>query len=273
LAPAFDLHHIFGGVGDWFYLQGSRKRPTVLTMVTDNPPVDALLLRRIDRFVVEYPGGEKYLQQLGIDQRRIRLILPPVDLSRFAPSAPPESPFTILFASSPDQESWLDARGVPQILDAAALRPGMRFRMLWRPWGNSQTRIQGMIAERGLCNVELAVGCFSNMPHQYNSAHVTIAPFTDMSRSKSAPNSLIESMACGRPVLVTKAVGLSGFIREGGAGIVCAATGEALAEHLDQLEADWAHYSKRARRLAERWFGVDRFLDRYARLYDEAVAC
>jgi len=193
-------------------------------------------------------------------------------LKRFTPGPVPEGAFTVLFASSPDRADWLDARGLPQLLDAAALRPQMRFRLLWRPWGDSEERVRRWITERGLRNVELRVGRLSNMAGEYQNAHVTIAPFVDVNRSKPAPNSLIESLACGRPILLTECVGLAELIHGTGAGRVSCATGEALAEHLDHLQTDWAQYSRSARRQAERWFGADRFLEAYQRLYEDVLA-
>ncbi len=272
LEPLFHLNHIFGTPADWFYLQGARRRPTVMTVVAADRPADVSLLHRVEQFVVECPAGRDDLRRLGVAGDRIRLILPPVDLGRFRPAPPPDGPFTVLFASSPDQESWLAARGVPQLLDAAARRPDMRFRLVWRPWGNSEGRVRQWIAERGLRNVDLLVGCWKDMAAHYGRAHVTAAPFTDGTRSKAAPNSLVESLACGRPVLLTETVGLAEPVRDADAGRVCPATGEALAEHLDRLRTDWGRYSRNARRLAERWFGQERFLADYRQLYDEVLS-
>ncbi|HXG08815.1 MAG TPA: glycosyltransferase [Gemmataceae bacterium] len=271
LEPFFQLNHVFGSPGDWFYLEGSRRRPIVLTVATWTLPVEPALLRRVECFVVEHPGGRDLLKQAGIDPGRVRLIFPPVDLERFTPSPPPAGPFTVLFASSPDKAEWLEGRGVPQLLEAARLRPHMRFRLLWRPWGDSAPRVRQWIAERGLRNVELVTGCFPDMAVHYRQVHVTATPFTDLSRSKPAPNSLIESLACGRPVLVTETVGLAEVVREAAAGEVSEPTGPGLAEALDRLEADWISYSTRARRLAERYFGVGAFLRGYRRLYAEVL--
>jgi glycosyltransferase involved in cell wall biosynthesis len=271
LEPVFQLNHIFGSLGDWFYLQGKRRRPTVLTMTSLTPAVERPLLERVDRFVVEYPAGREHLERLGIGTGRIRLIFPAVNLKVFCPAEAPAGPFTVLFASSPDDESWLEARGVPLLLEAAAYRPDMRFRLLWRPWGSGLARVRRWIEERGLRNVELLVGYWKDMARQYNAAHVTVAPFTDMERSKVAPNSLVESLACGRPVLVTEPVGLADLVREAGVGVVSPASGAALAERLDELQAEWPRYSQPARRLAERWFGADQFLRDYHRLYSELL--
>ncbi len=269
LGGLFDIHHIFGSIGDWFYLCGTRRRYTILTTAASSPPADRALLQRVDRFVVEHPGGRDDLVKLGIEPKRIRLILPPVDLERFRPQAAPDGPFTALFASSPERADWLEARGVPQILDAAALRPQMRFRLLWRPWGDSAAALRLMIEERGISNVELVVGREEDMAAQYNRAHVTLAPFTEPERSKPVPNSLVESLACGRPVLITEAVGMIDLLAGSRAGVVSAPTGAAIAEQLDYLQGNWRSCARSARQLAERWFCVDKFLAGYEKLYDE----
>jgi glycosyltransferase involved in cell wall biosynthesis len=271
LEPFFQINHVFGSPGDWFYLQGVRRRPIVLTVATWSDPVEERLLKRIACFVVEHPEGKELLKQCGVHPEQVRLIYPPVDLERFAYRPAPSVPFTVLFASSPDRAQWLEARGVPQLLDVAQLRPHVQFRLLWRPWGDSLGRLQQWIRERGLTNVQLEVGRFQDMAWQYQQTHVTMAPFTDLNRSKPAPNSLIEAMACGRPVLVTKEVGLAEVIQEGESGVVCPATGEALATSLDQIEANWKHYSTRARQLAERCFGTERFVRAYQQLYADVL--
>jgi len=271
LEPAFQLNHVFGSVGDWFYLQGMRRRPTVLTAATWSRPVQPELLERVDRFVVEYPGGKDYLASLGIAPEKVRLIFPPVDLRRFTNTPPPPEPFTVLFASSPDTESGLEDRGIPQLLDAAALRPQFRFRLLWRPWGDRGARVRQWIQERELRNVELVVAECGDMAEQYRQAHVTIAPFMTQTTTKPAPNSLIESLACGRPVVTTDSVGLAEVIEGGSAGRVCSPTGQGIAEELDRLQREWDRYSSRARQLAEQRFGMNQFVEGYTRLYEEVL--
>src|SRR5271166_3737321 len=113
----------------------------------------------------------------------------------------------------------------PELLDAAALRPNMRFRLLWRPWGASRETIGNWVRERGLRNVEIIDGRVEDMPSEYRSAHVTVAPFTRMDRCKPMTNSLIESLACGRPILCTPEVGLARSVEDSRAGVVVRAVG------------------------------------------------
>jgi glycosyltransferase involved in cell wall biosynthesis len=269
---AFDINHLYGSLGDWFHLRALRQHPAILTMAVPASPCPPAMLEKIDRFVAEWPSGRDALARVGIEPDKIRLIFPPVDLKRFRPGPPLGPPFRALFATSPDQAAWLESRGVHLILEAARLRPDIRFRLVWRPWGDSLSRLKRWLDDCRLSNVELVVGRIRNMQWHYQQSHVTLAPFTRSDQGKAMPNSLLESLACGRAVIVTDQVGLAPFVEEGGAGIVCSPSGEALAAALDAIQADWPVYSRRARALAEQRFGVETFLRSYARLYEELLS-
>ena len=105
----------------------ARRRPTILTVALDSDSIHPHLLERVDRFVVEFEAARGQLLGNGISPTRIQTIFPPVNLTRFVPTAPPDGPFTVLFASSPELPNWLEARGLSQLLDAAGLRPEIRF--------------------------------------------------------------------------------------------------------------------------------------------------
>jgi glycosyltransferase involved in cell wall biosynthesis len=272
LQRAFDVNHIIGGLGDWFHLRAvTPSRPTILSLAVAGSRCEEDLLDKIDRFAIEWPAAREDLMRQGIDSKRIRLVFPPVDLQRFRPAPLPESPFTVLFASSPDRADWLEPRGVHRIVEAAALHPRMRFRLLWRSWGDSLPTVRRWIAERGLANVEVVTDRIDDMAREYQRSHVTLAPFTCREHCKPAPNSIIESMACGRPVIVTSRVGLAPLILEHSAGVVAEVTAEGLAESLDVARADWRELSRNARTTAERFFAQEHFLAAYGRLYEEVM--
>jgi glycosyltransferase involved in cell wall biosynthesis len=109
------------------------------------------------------------------------------------------------------------------------------------------------------------------MATHYQHAHVTVAPFTAIDRCKPAPNSIIESLACGRPVVVTSKVGLADLIREHCSGVTCGESAESLADALDRVQSDWNDSSARSRSLAENYFSRQRFLQGYAELYEELL--
>lgn len=263
----YDVQHLFGGLGDWFHLRAVAKRPVVMTVAAEGAACDRRLLDKVDRFVVEWPGAAEKLLELGFGQDRVRTILPPVELERFQATPLPTGPFTVCFASSPDRADWLEARGVDLLLDAATRCPNYRFLLVWRPWGNSLPRVRQWVADRGLMNVEIKVGKFDDMSQFYRQSHVTVAPFVDLSRCKPMPNSVAESLACGRPVVVTKGVGIAPILNV--AGMVTEPTVNSLVAALECVEGSLSSYSSAARLLAEDRFSAERFVASYGQLYQE----
>ena len=271
LEPLHDVNHVFGSLGDWHYLEGPRRRPVILTAAVDGKPVDRQLLERVSVFVAETPAGRDALIADGFGDR-VRMILPPVNLDRFRPTAQPDGPFTVLFASSPDRSDWLAGRGVPQLLDAAAELADVRFRLLWRPWGDTLPTVQQWVRDRSLDNVDIVPGCVADMAAEYARSDAVIAPFTDAAQCKPAPNSLIEGLACGRPTVSTPTVGLAEIVTETACGVVAEHDGPALAEAIRRIRSEWPKFSTNARSTAERLFDERRFVDDYLRLYESVTA-
>lgn len=264
-----NVNHLFGSVGDWHHLKSLINRPTIMTVCLRGRAEHSQLLERVDRFAVEWPGAKGDLKALGVGEDRIRLVLPPVDLSRFRADARPPDQFSVLFASSPDRAEWLESRGVDLILDAAQQCPEMRFVLVWRPWGDSLPAIRQLVANRGLKNVEIVTGKHADMSSFYQNTHVTVAPFRDGTRSKPTPNSILESLSSGRPVVVSDAVGISEMIADARAGLVSDPKQCPLSECLNRIKADWLKMSEHARRLAEAAFDMRRFVKAYESLYEE----
>ena len=269
--PAFHIHHIFGSLGDWFYLEGRGRRPTVLTLATASEPASRDQLDHVDRFVAESPRGLELLRRLGYNGNQCALVFPPVDLTRFRPAPRTAERPVVLFASSPDRADWLEGRGIPLLLQTAGLMPGVRFRLLWRPWGDSTARMKQLLHEGEFSNVELVVTRQRDMAGEYAAADITIAPFVDRDKCKPVPNSLLESMASGRPVVATSTVEIAEVIEEGGAGVITEPEPERLAAAIDRVLSGWTGFSSAARRTAEKWFGQERFIACYEAIYGELM--
>lgn len=262
----FDLNHVFGSLADWHHLRAIWKRPTVMTVCLGGEATSPCL-DRVDRFAVEWPAAKEQLLARGVEPQRVSVVFPPVDLERFRPVPALESPFTVLFASSPDRAAWLADRGMWLLLDAAALCPEMQFRLVWRPWGDSLPAVKQEIARRELSNVEIVCERVADMSRHYATSHVVAAPFLDQSRCKPVPNSVLEGLACARPAVVTREVGVADLILGGRAGLVCENRAASLADCLRQARQQWTSLSKNARALAESKFAAQHFVNTYRKIY------
>lgn len=268
----YDINHLFGSLGDWFHLRALAARPAVLTLAVHGKVGERALLDKVDQFVVEWPNAAEYLRSFGVSDDRIRLIPPPVNLDRFAPTPRRDRPFTVLFASAPERADWFEGRGILLILEAAARLPQMEFRIPWRPWGNSHRTIVQEIANRGLTNVDVPLERISDMAALYVDADATIFPAVDGKICKPIPNSIVESLASARPVVVSDQLDIAHYLRGTKAGKVISPNGDDLAGALLALEREWDEASAAARDVAVEHFGEQQFLEDYDSLYRGLLA-
>ena len=147
----------------------------------------------------------------------------------------------------------------------------MQFVLQWRPWGNSLPVVQRWIEDRGLSNVSVETDRVDNMAAVYQKAHATVFCVVDPRMCKPVPNSIAESMACGRPVVVTNRTGLAELVIEHRAGFVIEPDAEALAVSLDELADNLQSYGTRARSAAESAFDQSEFVRAYRQIYNEMV--
>jgi len=120
-------------------------------------------------------------------------------------------------------------------------------------------------------NFRVIQGDVTDMAAVYRDAHATVCCF-EAGYGKSAPNSVVEGLAAGRPALLTDTCGIADLVADWQAGVVTQRSAEALAQGVDDLRRGYAAASAQARRLAEEEFNSRRALERYARLYRQLAA-
>jgi len=107
----------------------------------------------------------------------------------------------------------------------------------------------------------------------YRSAHALIHP----SVQEGFPNAVVEGMASGLPVLVSRVSDLPLVVSEARNGKVFdenkpGAIADAMEWMLVQSVEAKKAMGQRSRKLSQAWFGLDRFLDEYQRLYRDLLA-
>lgn len=197
------------------------------------------------------------------------VIYPVVELPPEAaePAGRADRPFTLGFASSPFFAEHWGPRGIPLLLAVAERAPETTFVLAWR--GDGQD-IEREIAQRGLGNVRVRAGAI-DMESFYRDVDAVVLPFGESWGCHTSPLSGIEGLLRGKPVLATERVGIAGWLARENAGVVTAASADALHAGLHQLQARHATLSEQARRSARRQFDPEVSLAAYARLYAEMI--
>jgi glycosyltransferase involved in cell wall biosynthesis len=267
-----DVTHVMGGTGSWHLLRSVGRRPVVLTAAIPGPPLEPRLGGKVTFFAAESESIAADLIRGGVPRERVRVIHPGVDLDRFSPAPlPPPKPFRIAFASTPADPAEIEPRGIGLLVELARLRPDVEVRFQWRGWGDAGAARRALEALAPTANVKINHNDVVDMPTVYREAHA-VACFFSAGFGKSAPNSVIEGLACGRPALLADTCGLAGLVAAHGAGAVGARSAGALAEAVDALRGEVEERSRRARALAEATLGVRTFCAAYQALYGEAAS-
>ncbi|MBM9513973.1 glycosyltransferase family 4 protein [Desulfobulbus marinus] len=237
-----------------------------MTAATGGDVLDKKVYERIDKIVAESEYDFERLKSAGIQEEKLSLIYPGLDLNQFSYQEP-EGDFSILFASSPFTKEYFEARGVNLLLSATEAFKNVSFTLLWRKWADTIPVIEPMVQDKK--NVTLQVEHIKNISTLINNVHAVIAPFTAQQLTKPCPHSVIESLASGKPVLVTDKVGIAHIIEETQCGVVFKPNKDSLIAAIKELRTNYAQYQINARKCAETYFSQYVFLKQYESLYHE----
>ena len=222
-------------------------------------------LKRLKKIIVESKLQQKQLLSLGIAAEKIKVIYPPVDLNLFSYS-PANGKFKILYASCPTRAKDFSKRGISLIRDVSKEASKTQFNLLWR--GGAYKDIKSLIKNNQNMLVENKI--VKDMNSKYAEVHCTIIPYTKFDNYlKLNPNSVIESLAAGKPVLVSDKTEIAQFVEKEKCGVVFTPTKDNLIRAIGELRKNYDTYQKNCRKTAEKYFSKKIFLQEYTKIYDE----
>jgi glycosyltransferase involved in cell wall biosynthesis len=266
----YDISHIYHVLNSQFFLRRLRKAPIILTACSENGDIEGVkqFLHKAERIVVQSEKMMKKLCSKGIPADKIVIIYPGLDLSKFRVANPSGEKFKILFASAPLFANHFDGRGVRLLLESSGLMENVHLTLLWRKRVLKQ--IKTLVSQ---ChhNVSLINRTIKDVSLVYDRVNATVAPFTDDRSNKSCPNSVLESLASGKPVLVSDKVGISGLIEKEKCGVVFKPNPNAFVSAVEELRRHYDFYQERAIPVAKKYFSLPTFLQKYDDLYSDLM--
>jgi glycosyltransferase involved in cell wall biosynthesis len=217
--------------------------------------------------------------------RDVRVIPPGVDLGRFRPGDPTQARTTLgvadrptlLFAGHHDPGGGLDAA----LRLAARLRPRvpdlqLLLALRLRPGDSPAARraeVAGAAREMGLEDNVLQLGPYANMRAALQAADVVLFQPATLGAKMELPMTLLEGLACGRPVLASPLPSLAELADEPSPAVtVLPPDDQAAVGRVADLLLDAgarAQVGAAARALAERRYAAEAMVAAYAQVYGD----
>ena len=227
-----------------------------------------LAYRFATRIVANSPAAVKMLEAEGVKLSDISLIPNGVDMAAYKPREPRGSIREVVTVANLRPEKSHETL----IAAAAALapsHPALRFAVVGD--GSRLAELQALARARGVERIVDFLGHREDVPALLAAADLFVLP----SRSEAFPNSVIEAMAAGLPVIATGAGGLLDLVDNGRTGIlVPPCDPDALGQAITSLVNDPARAHRlgaEARTDIASRFGFDRMVHAFEDLYETGM--
>ncbi len=254
------LHGVRGlHLGDWPDLHAWQTRAAVL--------LERLLSSRVDLYVANSESATDFLTSRGLPRGRFRVVANGVDTAFWAPgtSDAPRPPTFVCIAN------LRPIKRLELVVDAAAIlreRYGNACRVVIAGEGPGREALERKIAALGLQSVVTLTGRLPSTAVRSLLQAATASLLT--SAWEGMPVSVLESLACGCPVIGTDVPGIRTVIDHEVTGLLVESVASAVAGACGRLVDDpalRARLSAAARQTAVHAFSADRMVSEYESLY------
>ena len=206
------------------------------------------------------------LVEKGVDRDRLLVIPNAVDTRRFRSIEPsPSGQPRLLFLGR-----LTEVKGLDVLLDAfaEALRDGGPARLRLVGTGRQQQALQDQAERLGIAGLVDFEGHRGDLEQVLRDTDIAVLP----SHQEGLSNTLLECMAAGLPMVVTRVSGSEDLIRHGHTGWICepgdrAGLARCLREAIACGPAARRAMGQRARETVEAYAGLPRVLERLVEVY------
>ncbi len=205
---------------------------------------------------------------------RSALIRPGLDLSSFSyRPAPANTPFRLLVGSAPWTRAQFRTKGIDALIAAARQTPSLHLVFLWRnlwlPELEKRLKKAGIYERTTIHNTRMDVNAV------LADCHATVVLAQNDRLVKAWPHSAIESLAAGKPALLSRTIPMSDYIERQHAGIAMPQIDPtALIEAIQTLQAGGKiKAGSTLATIAKQDFALSTMLDAYQTLYAECRTC
>ena len=221
--------------------------------------------KHIDRFIVPSRFYRQKMIEAGLPPAKLICIPSFAPVERYTPEYSAGDYFVYVGRLS-------DEKGIPTLVEAA--RGLKQARLLIIGDGPERARLERLVAGNGLSHVQvLGPRWGSELIDLIRGARFSVVP---SEWYENSPRSIVESFACGKPVIGADIGGIPEMVEDGETGLLYTPfSAEALRQKIEYLlghPAEVARMGRAARARAERDYSPRSHLARLLTVYDEALA-
>ena len=267
-----DVHQVFGnGIYPYpaFYLF---RKPIVYTSIIGFQqrfnPISINILKRVERFVVTTDEDKKNLNKYGFDSD---IIIPGIDIGKFS-NTPSQSQkkFTLLYGSAPWNEEQFESKGVNALLRVAKNLPWLHLVFLWR--GKHLQKMKERVLFYGLADRAQIIDKKVDVNRVLEDVHASIVLAEKSELVKSYPHSLLESLAAGKPVMISSCIPMSGYVEKNNCGLrVNSIVDSELENQICLLHEQYEFYVSNVNKVDLQIFSAEQMLLKYEQLYKKVL--
>jgi glycosyltransferase involved in cell wall biosynthesis len=274
-----DVFHVWHGHPRFFTLLNFLRKPVVYSVTSGlRPhikPNKAQLFNRLAQVTVSNTRDLDLLTAWNI--RNAQVIRPAIDLEKFTALPPlqpsmadPQQPFHLFMASAPWTLYSFAHKGIDSLLQVMQEMPQLHITFLWRDfyYDEMMSRVQAHGLQDRAVVLNARVDVRTHLAH----AHAAVLVADDASVVKAYPNSLMEAIACARPVLISQQIPMSDDVAAHGCGVVVPNVApNTLANAIRELVLNYPRYQQAAASYPVQQFSRQRWLDQSLALYEASV--
>lgn len=287
-----DVVHIFFGIPDgpigWL-LKRTHGLPYLISLRGADVPSD-----EVKRFAKHYKILRPFVRSLWQDADATVAVSN--GLREFASETAPDLPIDVipnaieLSVFTPPRQRQTDGpvrllfvgrlnafKNVEMLIEVASRLKSMgvdNFELQLAGEGEQRSNLERLVVEKGLTRQVRFLGWVDRMAivEVYRQADLFVTATT----WEGMPNTVLEAMACGLPIVGTRASGLGELVREGVNGYLvdindAATLSERLADLIDNSH-ERRRMGKESRKIAEQEFAWDYIAEQYVEIYQRVTA-
>jgi glycosyltransferase involved in cell wall biosynthesis len=264
-----DIFHLFFPYIVNFHVLRHLSKPVIYTVISG---LDKIYLPRSAphcTFVVSSLHEADILRSRGF--LRVHVVRPGIDLFQVHVTPPQEQDpeFVLLAGSAPWTRRQFDTKGFNLLLKLLKRLPQVRLICLWR--GTLYHEWSDRVKSFGLADRVEIIQEKADISGILSRCHVAVVLSATSDQVKSYPNSLMESLAAGRPILVSRSNPMSYYVEDNGCGKViedlCL---EELIDAIHEIMDDYSTYT-RAALMAGQDLSSTRMIDDYRNIYQKVM--